>query len=415
MPVARADFRTSRRILILGLAPAIGLGMARFAYAIILPDMKTSLEWTYAQAGFMNTVNAAGYLAGAVFGAAVVARLHAFRTLLLGALLCAAMLLVSAATSNFILLSMARTAAGIAAAFTFVGGGALAAAVSQQSPKASAFLLALFYTGPGIGFILSGLSLPVLLQHSGPGSWWIGWAALAALSLALTAILPLAASADAPRRPDRSAEGLSLGPFASYLTGYVTYGAGISAYLTFVIAWLAETGQSAWMQSATWTAIGLGALCAPWIWHTVIAKREGGQATAIIVFAAMVGAAIPLIVPGPFALVASAFVAGSACFTVVAATTAFVRRNFRQELWPAGIAIMTSCFAAGQMLGPIAAGSVTDQYGLLASGLWCSVGLLAGAVVLTGIQRDALGAHGGAHANGREVDSQSLVHARTEQ
>lgn len=391
MPAASAGFRISGCIVILGFAPAIGLGMARFAYAIILPDMKASLEWTYAQAGFMNTVNAAGYLAGALLGAAVIARLHAFRTLLLGSLLCVAMLLVSAASDNFVLLAIARTVAGIAAAFSFIGGGALAAAMSEQSPKGSAFLLALYYTGPGMGFILSGLSLPVLLHHSGPGSWWIGWTVLAALALALMAMLPLAKIAAAPLRSNPAAGGIRPGPLALYLVGYATYGAGISAYLTFVIAWLAETGQSAWAQSASWTAIGLGALCAPWIWHTVIAERKGGQATAIITLAATLGAIIPLTMPGAFALVASPFAVGSACFMVVAATTAFVRRNFRPELWSAGIGTMTTCFAAGQMLGPILAGALIDHSGRLSSGLWCAVSLLAGAVALTALQRDLMG------------------------
>jgi len=50
----------------LALAPAIGLGIGRFAYSLVLPDMRDSLQWSYSAAGFMNTVNAAGYLAGAL-------------------------------------------------------------------------------------------------------------------------------------------------------------------------------------------------------------------------------------------------------------------------------------------------------------------------------------------------------------
>ena len=51
-------------ILILSLAPTIGLGIGRFAYALVLPDMRDALGWSYSAAGFMNTINAVGYLAG---------------------------------------------------------------------------------------------------------------------------------------------------------------------------------------------------------------------------------------------------------------------------------------------------------------------------------------------------------------
>ena len=50
----------------LSLGSAIALGLARFAYALLLPSMKLDLGWSFAQAGAMNTANALGYLLGAL-------------------------------------------------------------------------------------------------------------------------------------------------------------------------------------------------------------------------------------------------------------------------------------------------------------------------------------------------------------
>jgi predicted MFS family arabinose efflux permease len=61
-------------ILILSLTPTVGLGIGRFAYALVLPDMRDALGWSYSAAGFMNTVNAAGYLGGALVAAQIVRR-----------------------------------------------------------------------------------------------------------------------------------------------------------------------------------------------------------------------------------------------------------------------------------------------------------------------------------------------------
>jgi predicted MFS family arabinose efflux permease len=50
----------------LAMGPAVALGLARFAYALLLPAMRADLGWDFAEAGAMNTANAAGYLAGAL-------------------------------------------------------------------------------------------------------------------------------------------------------------------------------------------------------------------------------------------------------------------------------------------------------------------------------------------------------------
>jgi hypothetical protein len=54
----------ARLIIVLAIAPAIGLGICRFAYALVLPDMLESLGWSYSIAGFEHDQRR-GYLAGA--------------------------------------------------------------------------------------------------------------------------------------------------------------------------------------------------------------------------------------------------------------------------------------------------------------------------------------------------------------
>src|SRR6202008_795392 len=102
---------------------------------------------------------------------------------------CVIALALSAVSGNFILLSFARLLIGFAAALVFVGGGALAATIAQSQPTRANFLLSLFYAGPGIGILASGLIAPFMLQAFGPGSWWIVWWALTLLSLIM--IVPL--------------------------------------------------------------------------------------------------------------------------------------------------------------------------------------------------------------------------------
>ena len=111
----------------LGLAagPLVAMGMARFAYALLLPPMRTDLQWTYTEAGAMNTANAVGYLAGAIGSAWLVSHLRLRLLFLVGIVLTAASVLACAATTSFALLAVLRLLGGACGAITFVTGAAL--------------------------------------------------------------------------------------------------------------------------------------------------------------------------------------------------------------------------------------------------------------------------------------------------
>src|SRR5271165_4860958 len=119
----------ARLILTLSLAPVIGLGIGRFAYSLVLPDMRDSLGWSYSAAGFMNTVNAAGYLVGALIASRFVKRFGLSAAVRWGTMASVVSLALCAMTGNFVILSFARLLVGVAAAIGFVAGGALAATI----------------------------------------------------------------------------------------------------------------------------------------------------------------------------------------------------------------------------------------------------------------------------------------------
>src|SRR5690606_31609474 len=105
----------------------------------------------------------------------------------------------------------------------------------------------------------------------------------------LTALLPLARLPGATTASPRERDHLRITAMLAFLAGYVAYGSGISAYLTFVVAWLAQTGQSTAVQSIVWTAVGVGAIAAPWLWQRIIATLSGGCATAVVIAATAIG------------------------------------------------------------------------------------------------------------------------------
>jgi predicted MFS family arabinose efflux permease len=376
----------ARLILALSLAPTVGLGLGRFAYSLVLPDMRDTLGWSYSAAGFMNTINAAGYLAGALIASGLIKRFGLPAAVRWGTLAALASLALCALSGNFVILSFARLIAGFGAAAAFVAGAALAAIIAQGQPARADFLLSLYYAGPGLGILSSGLIAPFVLQAFGPGSWWIVWWAMTLLAIILTVpLLLVRLDANAGIATTASTD-FALLPVLVYLAGYFLFGAGYIAYMTFMIAYVRDAGGGAAAQSAFWCLLGVSAFATPWLWRRVLARDSGGLSTAIILGVNAFGAALPLFGHSALLLTVSAVVFGVSFFAIVGSTTAFVRFNYAPAAWPKGIAAMTIAFGIGQTLGPTAVGAITDAFGSLSYALNASALMLALGAVAAAFQ-----------------------------
>src|SRR4051794_32492753 len=98
-PAIANAFVRFRPIALLSLGPAAATAFARFAYALVLPDMRAALDLSYAEAGLLNTANALGYLLGAVLVAVLGARVGN-RRLFSAATMATALVLIAAGLTN---------------------------------------------------------------------------------------------------------------------------------------------------------------------------------------------------------------------------------------------------------------------------------------------------------------------------
>jgi predicted MFS family arabinose efflux permease len=389
LPTARSDSPSShpaRLALTLAISPIVSIGIGRFAYALVLPDMRDSLHWSYSAAGFMNTMNAAGYLMGALIASRMIRRFGSSAVVRGGTLAALASLAGCALTDNFTALSLARLVAGIGAAAAFVAGGALATRIAQSRPQKASFLMSLFYAGPPLGIVASGLSAPFVLQLGGPGSWQMVWWVLAAVGAVLT--IPLLLTPISQNAPvhDPTAPKFSLRPMAIYLASYFVYGMGYIAYMTFMIAYVRDLGGGAAAQAAFWCLIGLTGFAASWVWRRLLSWDRGGWPTAILLIVNAIGSALPTLSHSTALLALSAVLFGVAFSTVTASTSVFVRLNVPPSAWPGAIAALTIAVGVGQTLGPFAVGAITDAMGSLSYALNISAATLLVAAIMAAMQ-----------------------------
>ncbi|HET7602937.1 MAG TPA: YbfB/YjiJ family MFS transporter [Gemmatimonadales bacterium] len=378
-------------VIALGLAagPAAALGLARFAYALLLPAMRDSLHWTFATSALMNSANAVGYLLGAVAAAKVARRLGARPTFLGGLVFIALALLASALSGDLAVLVILRAVSGVAGAATFIIGAALTAQLgAREKPRRSALLLGVYFAGGGLGIAVSGMVLPVMLAVTpADAGWRWGW-----IALGLTAVLSLAAAVPAAKRAPEPVHGAGQErangrAISMILIAYSLYGAGYIAYMTFIVALLEQGGAGTDEVTAFWIALGLAAMLGGFVWGPVIGRLRGGRGSALLMAVVAVGAALPLIDASPAVHFASAALFGIAFLAVVTAVTHTARTVLEPAQWTAGIALLTTGFALGQCIGPVLSGMLADIADGVRAGMLLSVGILAIAAVVALAQR----------------------------
>lgn len=376
------DDATTRQWLLVGalaLAPAVSNGFARFAYGLILPAMRIDLGWNYTQAGWINTANALGYLIGALLALTLISRVGSRRMFAGGMLLTALALLFSGMTHDFLFLTVWRVLAGVGGAPAFIAGGAMVSAVFRGQPLRSALAIALYFGGGGIGMLISGASIPLVLDgaaHAWPRVWvGMGLASLLTMGPVIWAVRSVSPVDGGPSRirPAR----LPWRAMSLELLAYFLFAIGYIVYLTFVVAWMREGQASAALIAGMWSLLGFMVMASPILWRGVLARYSGGTPMALACTATGVGTLLPILVPGPVGALASAFVFGACFFMGPASVTAFGRNNLPEAQWGASIALFTTIFAVGQLIGPVAAGYISDLTDDLTLGL-----IIAGATLV---------------------------------
>nr|WP_306270244.1 YbfB/YjiJ family MFS transporter [Ornithinimicrobium sp. HY1793] len=361
--------------------PLVALGLARFAYALLLPAMSDDLSWSYSAAGALNTTNAAGYLVGALLAAPLARAMGTRRAFLAGTAVTTLAIGLTATTSLYAVLLTIRFVAGLAGALAFVLGAVLVAEASHRGSRGrAAVLLGVYFGGAGAGIVAAGLLVPWVLEITHGSGWREGWIALAAVGVLATIAAGLAARRVAdPAPPEDHARRWDRRLIGWAVLAYTCFGLGYIAYLTFISEYLTDQGMTGPLIAGFWAVVGVTAAVSGLAWGPLLGRVGGSRGMAVVMTALAVGTVLPVVLDGPVAAYLSGAVVGGSFLAVVTAVSIAVREALPQPHWTAGIAFATIAFGLGQTVGPTLTGWVSDVTADLGTGL-----LLSGAILVVG-------------------------------
>lgn len=346
-PTANRAPAVWRSVLSAFCASLIGIGLARFAYTPLLPAIIGAHWFAPGAAAYLGAANLAGYLAGALLGRPIAARLSVQWTLRVMMLIATAAFIACAAPVSFDWFFAWRFAAG-------VSGGALmvlaAPTVLPHVPPARRGLAGgLIFMGVGAGVAASGTLVPLLLRQ-GLVQTWIGLGAISFLA-ALVAWggwpddhAPAEASNVPPHSPRP-------GQLRALYAEYGLNAAGWVPHMIFLVDFVARgLGEGIAAGSEYWVIFGLGATFGP-VLAGHLADRAGfGPALRLAFVIEAIAVLLPALGLGAGWLILSSVVVGA----FVTGTVPLVLGRIG-ELLPhhpaqqkAAWTLATTCFALSQ-------------------------------------------------------------------
>ena len=338
----------------------IAMSIGRFAYTPILPFMQHEAGFSTRFAGFLASSNYAGYLVGALIASVVPLKRNRAQYLRFSIFISILLTLLMGLTYSHVSWMLWRFLSGIASAFVFVLASSLI--LDQLAKQRKLGWVGVMYGGVGLGIFVSGLLVPLLIDKFHYEGAWIGLACLAGL-LAVYVFFtvkdddsePIVSPAIEASTPVKNPKWL---PWL--LISYGLEGLGYIVTGTFIVAIAEQTPAFSGNATSVWVLVGLTAIpsCVIWAYY---GNRYGLMLSLMVLLMIQsVGIALPALSDSSISFYFSAILFGATFMGVTTLATAYARN--KNPLGSARvIAIMTTIYALGQMIGPSIAGVLTAE------------------------------------------------------
>lgn len=339
----------------------IAMSIGRFAYTPILPFMQQEAGFSTRFAGFLASSNYAGYLVGAIIASIVPLKRNRAIFLRISIITSVLLTLLMGLTYSHASWMVWRFLSGITSAFVFVLASSLI--LDQLAKQRKLGWVGVMYGGVGLGIFISGLLVPLLIENFHYEGAWIGLACLAGL---LSIIVFLTVKEDDSSQVVTPSSPLHIKTTKNpkwlpwLLASYGLEGLGYIVTGTFIVAIAEQTPAFSGNATSVWVLVGLTAIPSCVLWAYFGNKYGYMSSLMILLMIQAVGIALPAISTSSTSFYVSAILFGATFMGVTTLATAFARN--KNPLGSARvIAIMTTIYALGQMIGPSIAGVLTAE------------------------------------------------------
>ena len=371
------------------IAVVVMVGIARFSYTPMIPEMMDALGLSQSVVGLLATVNYAGYLTGALLITRISDLDLKVKLYQLGLIVAVVSTVLMGYTTDVWLWFLLRFVSGLStSAGMLLGAGLLMSWLIKNNEKSE---LGVFFSGIGLGIVLTAV-LAELIKES--FSWDQQWVIYGLVGLALivpvwrwtpdyrACALPRTGGAEGSAERSRFIVILQLAYFCAGV-GYVV----TATFLVAIAESMPELSGRGWL---IWLIAGLAATPACWLWD--VFSRRWGQWTALYLAYMLNSVSILMLIlnTSMASVMLSAVIYGASFIGIVSMMLAMVGRVFPEN--PSRpMSRLTFSYGVAQMLAPAVVGYLADVEGNYTNGLWLTLLVMALGVVMVHLARQAKG------------------------
>tara|TARA_R110001599_G_scaffold42551_15_gene128193 strand:- start:7225 stop:8502 length:1278 start_codon:yes stop_codon:yes gene_type:complete len=351
------------------------LGVARFAYTPMLPQMQAQAGLGVADAGWLAAINYVGYLSGALLASFISDLRYKDRLYRIGIVLAVLSTVMMAISTNLWIWGISRYVAGLSSAAGMLLGSALILNWLMRHGQRSE--LGIQFSGIGIGIALGAALIALLNQWLDWRGEWLAFSALAAL-LAIPALRWL----PPPDTSGKTTSGAAMSdspPSRLYLqvfmAAYFCAGIGYVVSATFIVAIVEQLPGLSGRGNLAFLLLGIGAAPACIIWDLV--ARRFGDLNALIAAALLqvLGILLPVLHHSLWTALMGAWLFGATFIGMVSLVLTMAGRYYPTR--PARMmGRMTLAYGLAQIIGPALTGVLATRFGGYAVGLWCAAAVM---------------------------------------
>jgi predicted MFS family arabinose efflux permease len=354
-------------------ALVLTIGLARFAYTPLLPQMHAQAGLGVADGGLLAAINYAGYMSGALLAAWVESPAWRQRLYSWGLPLALVITALMGWSTSFGAWALSRYVGGLCGAAGMLLGSGLVQGWLIRSGRRPE--LGLYFIGLGLGIVVSAVgAMGMTRLEIGWAGQWQGFALLGLAFLVPAWVWRPPAPPPVPR--SASGESPSRRWMALMVAAYFCAGWGFVINATFTVAIVEKqpllAGQGPW----AWLLVGLAATPAVFLWDRV-ARRTGDVQALLIAFGVqIVGVLLPVLASGLAAALAGALLYGATFIGIVSLTLALVGRRSPANPGKA-MARLTLSYGVAQISAPALTGRMVEASGSFDAALWLTAVVLA--------------------------------------
>ena len=339
------------------------IGLGRFAFGMVLPNMQESLAISTTQIGLVSSANFLGYFLGIFLVPYAYNKFETYKLINVTLILQGLSMLSMTFFNDYKIISLFYFFSGLLAVIVNLSTMAYISNIIPKNIRGKA--LGIVVSGSGLAIMSSGIIVPYMESIALDISWRYSWASFSILVIIVALIVKPALKKHTKHHMDEQNSSLKSyiynSDFWKITIIYIIFGITYIIYVTFFVSAVIDKYDfSTDISSYFWILLGFMSLFSGFIFGIIADKFSAFKALILVFLLQAIAHSILAFDLDSYAIWISAILYGITAWSIPSLVVLLSSIYFDVKKNAQVMSLLTILFAVAQIIGPIFAGVIKD-------------------------------------------------------